>query len=35
MAEMGTDDADDLAPNPTISVCVPTYNNNATLARCH
>jgi glycosyltransferase involved in cell wall biosynthesis len=31
---MGTDDADDLALNPTISVCVPTYNNAATLARC-
>ena len=34
MVEMGTDDADDLALNPTISVCVPTYNNGATLARC-
>jgi glycosyltransferase involved in cell wall biosynthesis len=34
MVEMGTDDADDLALNPTISVCVPTYNNAATLARC-
>jgi len=31
---MGTDDADGLAPNPTISVCVPTYNNGATLERC-
>jgi glycosyltransferase involved in cell wall biosynthesis len=34
MVEMGTDDADDLAVNPTISVCVPTYNNSATVARC-
>ena len=34
MVEMGTDDADDLALNPTISVCVPTYNNSATLAHC-
>jgi hypothetical protein len=32
---MGTDDADDLALNAPISVCLPTYNNNATLARCH
>jgi glycosyltransferase involved in cell wall biosynthesis len=34
MAVMGTDDADDLAVNPTISVCVPTYNNSVTVARC-
>jgi GT2 family glycosyltransferase len=31
---MGTDDADDLAGSPTISVCVPTYNNSATVVRC-
>jgi glycosyltransferase involved in cell wall biosynthesis len=31
---MGADDADDLAVSPTISVCVPTYNNSATIARC-
>lgn len=31
---MGTGDADDLAANPTVSVCVPTYNNSATIARC-
>jgi glycosyltransferase involved in cell wall biosynthesis len=38
MGEMGTDDADDavddLAVPPTISVCVPTYNNSTTIARC-
>jgi glycosyltransferase involved in cell wall biosynthesis len=34
MLDMGVDDADDLAPTPTISVCVPTYNNSATLVRC-
>jgi glycosyltransferase involved in cell wall biosynthesis len=27
-------DTDDLAANPTVSVCVPTYNNGATLTRC-
>ena len=32
--KMGTDDADDTAANPAISVCVPTYNNSATVARC-
>ncbi len=26
--------ADDPLQNPTVSVCVPTYNNGATLARC-
>ncbi|SDO34752.1 glycosyltransferase family 2 protein [Afipia sp. GAS231] len=31
---MSTDDADDLTANPAISVCVPTYNNSATLVRC-
>jgi len=31
---MGTGDVDDLAVSRTISVCVPTYNNSATLARC-
>jgi glycosyltransferase involved in cell wall biosynthesis len=31
---MGIDDAADLAANPAISVCVPTYNNSATIARC-
>jgi glycosyltransferase involved in cell wall biosynthesis len=34
MVEMGTDEADNLALNPTISVCVPMYNNSATVARC-
>jgi GT2 family glycosyltransferase len=34
MVEMGTDDADDLTQSPTISVCVPMYNNGATVARC-
>src|SRR5215475_3954341 len=33
MARVGADD-DDAAPNPVISVCVPAYNNSATLARC-
>jgi glycosyltransferase involved in cell wall biosynthesis len=32
IVEMRT--ADDLALNPTISVCVPTYNNSATVAHC-
>jgi glycosyltransferase involved in cell wall biosynthesis len=31
---MDTDDADDLARTPAISVCVPSYNNSTTLARC-
>jgi hypothetical protein len=31
---MRTGDADELAPNPTIPVCVPTCNSAATLARC-
>lgn len=31
---MGTDVADELAANPTISVCVPMYNNATTLERC-
>lgn len=31
---MGADDAGDLPANPTVSVCVPTYNNSATVARC-
>ena len=34
MVEMAADDADDLALNPTVSVCVPTRNNGATIARC-
>jgi glycosyltransferase involved in cell wall biosynthesis len=34
MAEMGTDEADDSALNPKISVCVPMYNNSATVAHC-
>jgi glycosyltransferase involved in cell wall biosynthesis len=34
MAEMNTGDADELAANPTISVCVPMYNNATTLERC-
>jgi glycosyltransferase involved in cell wall biosynthesis len=34
MVEMGTGDANDLAANPTVSVCVPTYNNSATITRC-
>jgi glycosyltransferase involved in cell wall biosynthesis len=34
MAEMSADDTGDLAVKPTISVCVPTYNNSATIARC-
>ena len=31
---MDADKADDLTLNPTVSVCVPAYNNGATLARC-
>jgi glycosyltransferase involved in cell wall biosynthesis len=31
---MGGDDADDLAVRPSISVCVPAYNNSASIARC-
>jgi glycosyltransferase involved in cell wall biosynthesis len=34
MIEMGIDNADEMAMIPTISVCVPTYNNGATVARC-
>jgi glycosyltransferase involved in cell wall biosynthesis len=34
MTRMATDVTDDAVPNPTISVCVPMYNNGATLARC-
>jgi len=34
MVEMGTDDQGEPAPAPTISVCVPMYNNSATIARC-
>jgi len=35
MVATGTGDADDPAPNPTISACVPTYNNSVTLGCCH
>ena len=31
---MGIDDAENLAAGPAISVCVPMYNNSATIARC-
>ena len=31
---MGPNDVDDLPPPPTISVCVPMYNNSATIVRC-
>ena len=31
---MGPNDVDDLLANPTISVCVPMYNNSATIVRC-
>ncbi len=34
MVGTGSDDANELAVNPTVSVCVPTYNNSATIARC-
>jgi glycosyltransferase involved in cell wall biosynthesis len=34
MVEMGIDNADETAMIPAISVCVPTYNNSATVARC-
>src|ERR1700744_267712 len=33
MARVGADDDSDAALSPTISVCVPVYNNAATLAR--
>src|SRR3569832_1358999 len=32
--EMGTENTEQFALNPTISVCVPSYTNSATLARC-
>jgi glycosyltransferase involved in cell wall biosynthesis len=31
---MRPDDVDDLPANPTVSVCVPMYNNSATITRC-
>jgi glycosyltransferase involved in cell wall biosynthesis len=31
---VNSNDVDDLPTNPTISVCVPMYNNSATIARC-
>jgi cellulose synthase/poly-beta-1,6-N-acetylglucosamine synthase-like glycosyltransferase len=34
MVEMDTNDTEELALHPTMSVCVPTYNNSATLVRC-
>lgn len=31
---MAVEDVDEFAANPTVSVCVPAYNNSATIARC-
>src|SRR5262249_21924999 len=31
---MNPNDVDDLAANPTVSVCVPMYNNSATIEHC-
>jgi glycosyltransferase involved in cell wall biosynthesis len=34
LASVNPNDVDELPANPTISVCVPMYNNGATIARC-